>query len=300
MPLGRKTRRNPNEMTFTEHLLELRDRLKMIILSYFIALIFWLAFPTTISLSNVGSIITGEYRPIVSLVLDYTVGLTGGLFKIIPGRLVSPLEIYFIAAALVAFITVIPIIGYEIYAYVNPALYPHEKRLVWPFLAAFLTLFAAGAAFSYLIVVPLIIRFMAIFADIVGIEPELRLIEAGDYFVFVFSTVGSMGLLFTSPAIFVLLVRLGIIGTNVFSRNRVYFYGVLYIIIAIITPDGWLVGNTVLFLPLVIMMEIALLVAKRIEKKRLGGAYSAPRCKFCGGEIGEDDVFCPKCGRSQE
>jgi sec-independent protein translocase protein TatC len=122
MPLGRKTRRNPNEMTFTEHLLELRDRLKMIILSYFIALIFWLAFPTTISLSNVGSIITGEYRPIVSLVLDYTVGLTGGLFKIIPGRLVSPLEIYFIAAALVAFITVIPIIGYEIYAYVNPAL----------------------------------------------------------------------------------------------------------------------------------------------------------------------------------
>jgi sec-independent protein translocase protein TatC len=106
------------------------------------------------------------------------VGLTGGLFKIIPGRLVSPLEIYFIAAALVAFITVIPIIGYEIYAYVNPALYPHEKRLVWPFLAAFLTLFAAGAAFSYLIVVPLVTRFMAIFADIVGIEPELRLIEA--------------------------------------------------------------------------------------------------------------------------
>jgi hypothetical protein len=138
----------------------------------------FLSHPQTISLSNVGSIITGEYRPIVSLVLDYTVGLTGGLFKIIPGRLVSPLEIYFIAAALVAFITVIPIIGYEIYAYVNPALYPHEKRLVWPFLAAFLTLFAAGAAFSYLIVVPLVIRFMAIFADIVGIEPELRLIEA--------------------------------------------------------------------------------------------------------------------------
>jgi len=300
MPLGRKTRKNPNEMTFTEHLLELRDRLKMIILSYFVALIFWLAFPTTISLSNVGSIITGEYRPIISLVLDNTVGLTGGLFKIIPGRLVSPLEIYFIAAALVAFITVIPIIGYEIYAYVNPALYPHEKRLVWPFLAAFLTLFAVGAAFSYLIVVPLIIRFMAIFADIVGIEPELRLIEAGDYFVFVFSTVGSMGLLFTSPAIFVLLVRLGIIGTNVFSRNRVYFYGILYIIIAIITPDGWLVGNTVLFLPLVIMMEIALLIAKRIEKRRLGGVYSVPRCKFCGGEIREDDVFCPKCGRSQE
>jgi sec-independent protein translocase protein TatC len=298
--LVRKTRKNPNEMTFMEHILELRDRLKMIIIGYFVSLIFWLAFPSTISISNVGSIVTGEYKPIISAVLDYTVSLTGGLFRIIPGRLVSPLEIYFVAAALVAFITVIPLIGYEIYAYVNPALYPHEKRLVWPFLASFLSLFTMGAAFSYFIVVPLIIRFMAIFADIVGIEPDLRLIEAGDYFMFVFSTVGSMGLLFTSPAIFVLLVRLGIIGTGLFSRNRVYFYGILYIIIALITPDGWLVGNTILFLPLVLMMEIALRVARRSERKRLTGEYSIPRCKFCGNEIREGEIFCPKCGRSQE
>jgi hypothetical protein len=48
------------------------------------------------------------------------------------------------------------------------------------------------------------------------------------------------------------------------------------------------------------MMEIALLIAKRIERKRLGGEYSIPRCKFCGGEIRGDEVFCPKCGRSQE
>jgi hypothetical protein len=82
----------------------------------------FLSHPQTISLSNVGSIITGGYRPIVSLVLDYTVGLTGGLFKIIPGRLVSPLEIYFIAAALVAFFFFIDMFCYEIYSYVNPAL----------------------------------------------------------------------------------------------------------------------------------------------------------------------------------
>ncbi len=299
--MGRKReRKNPNEMTFTEHLLELRDRLKMVAISYMVALIFWLAFPSNISLTGISTLLTGEYKPAISLVLEHTVSLAGGYFRIIPGRLVSPLEIYFIAAALVAFITVIPVIGYEIYAYVNPALYPQERRLIWPFLTAFIGLFAMGALFSYLIVVPLIIRFMAIFADIIGISPELRLIEAGDYYMFVFSTVGSMGLLFTAPAIFVLLVRLGILSSSILSRNRVYFYGILYIIIAFITPDGWLVGNTVLFLPIVVMMEVALLIAKRIEKKREAGVYSTPRCKFCGAAISEETVFCPKCGRSQE
>lgn len=296
----KRERKNPNEMTFREHLLELRDRLKVIAISYVVALLFWLAFPSNISLSGISTILTGEYKPVITVVLEMTVSLAGGIFRIIPGRLVSPLEIYFIAAALVAFITVIPVIGYEIYAYVNPALYPHERRLVWPFLAAFIGLFATGAFFSYFIVVPLIIRFMAIFADIVGIEPELRLIEAGDYYIFVFSTVGSMGLLFTSPAVFLLLVRLGILSSRILSRNRVYFYGILYIVIAFITPDGWLVGNTVLFLPLVAMMEISLMLARRIERKREAGVYSAPRCKFCGEVIPEGVVFCPKCGRSQE
>jgi len=299
--MGRKRmRKNPNEMTFSEHLIELRDRLKIVAISYVVALIFWLAFPSNITLTSISTILTGEYKPVISIILEQTVSLTGGIFKIIPGRLVSPLEIYFIAAALVAFITVIPVIGYEIYAYVNPALYPQERRLVWPFLTAFIGLFAMGAFFSYFIVVPLIIRFMAIFADIIGIPPELRLIEAGDYYMFVFSTVGSMGLLFTAPAIFVLLVRLGILSSNILSRNRIYFYGILYIIIAFITPDGWLVGNTVLFLPLVIMMEISLLIAKRIERRREAGFYSAPNCKFCAAVIPEGAIFCPNCGRSQE
>jgi sec-independent protein translocase protein TatC len=299
--MGRKReRKNPNEMTFTEHLLELRDRLKMVAISYVVALIFWLAFPSNLSLSGISTLLTGEYKPAISFVLEFTVSLAGGYFRIIPGRLVSPLEIYFIAAALVAFITVIPVIGYEIYAYVNPALYPQERRLIWPFLTAFIGLFAMGALFSYFIVVPLIIRFMAIFADIIGISPELRLIEAGDYYMFVFSTVGSMGLLFTAPAIFVLLVRLGILSSSILSRNRVYFYGILYLIIAFITPDGWLVGNTVLFLPLVVMMEVSLQIAKRIEKKREAGVYSSPQCKFCGAAIPEGTIFCPKCGKSQE
>ncbi len=288
------------EMTLYEHLMELRNRLKIVAIFYIASLLFWLVFPKNISLGELGSIISGEYIPMITLVLEHAAGMSQGLVKLIPGTLTSPLEIYFIAAALMALITSIPVIGYEFYMYVDPALYPHERRLIWGFMAAFLSLYAIGAFFSYFFVVPLIVRFMVIFARIIGIPPEQTFINAGDYYMLVFSTVALMGLLFTSPAIFVLLVRFGLISTSTFTKNRLYIYGILYLVIAFITPDGWLVGNTVLFLPLVILLEASVIVARRFEKARELGSYSVPRCKFCGAEIPEDRIFCPKCGRSQE
>jgi len=292
--------RDQKEMTLYEHLMELRDRLKVVAIFYIASLLFWLVFPKNLSLGEIGSIVSGEYIPMITLVLEHAAGMSQGLVKLIPGTLTSPLEIYFIAAALMALITTIPVIGYEFYMYVDPALYPHERRLIWGFMGAFLSLYAVGAFFSYFFVVPLIVRFMVIFARIIGIPPEQTFVTAGDYYMLVFTTVALMGLLFTSPAIFVLLVRFGLISTSTFTKNRLYVYGLLYILIAFITPDGWLVGNTVLFLPLVVLLEVAVLIAKRFEKAREAGAYSAPRCKFCGGEIPEGSVFCSKCGRSQE
>jgi len=292
--------RDQKEMTLYEHLMELRDRLKVVAIFYIASLLFWLVFPKNLSMGEIGAIISGEYVPMVTLVLEHAASMSQGLVKLIPGTLTSPLEIYFIAAALMALITTIPVIGYEFYMYVDPALYPHERRLIWGFMGAFLSLYAVGAFFSYFFVVPLIVRFMVIFARIIGIPPEQTFVTASDYYMLVFSTVALMGLLFTSPAIFVLLVRFGLISTSTFTRNRLYVYGLLYILIAFITPDGWLVGNTVLFLPLVILLEVAVIIAKRFEKAREAGAYSVPRCKFCGGEIPEGSVFCSKCGRSQE
>jgi sec-independent protein translocase protein TatC len=292
--------RDQKEMTLYEHLMELRDRLKVVAIFYIASLLFWLVFPKNLSLGEIGAIISGEYVPMITLVLEHAASMSQGAVKIIPGTLTSPLEIYFIAAALMALITTIPVIGYEFYMYVDPALYPHERRLIWGFMGAFISLYAVGSIFSYFFVVPLVIRFMVIFARIIGIPPEQTFVTAGDYYMLVFSTVALMGLLFTFPAIFVLLVRFGLISTSLFTKNRLYAYGLLYILIAFITPDGWLVGNTMLFLPLVVLMEVAVLVAKRFEKAREVGAYLAPRCKFCGGEIPEGSVFCSKCGRSQE
>ncbi len=286
------------EMTFVEHLVELRNRLKVIAVSFIASLIFWMAFPRDILSANPGELLTGTYRPMINLVLERTLELAEGRVRIISGTVTSPLEVYFVASALMALATVSPVIGYELYAYVNPALFPHERRLVWGFMAAFVGLFTAGAAFCYFLVMPLVIRFTAFFAEVIGAEFTVTAI---DYYMMVFSTTVLMGFLFTIPAIFALLVRLGIVSTSVVTKNRLYVYGILYIAIAFITPDGWLVANTVLFLPMVMLTETAILVAKRFERERTRREEElTKRCKFCGETMSYDEVFCPKCGRAQE
>lgn len=293
--------KDQREMTFLEHLIELRNRVKVVIVSFVVALVFWLAFPKDLLALNPNpeGFLTGQYVPVINVVLERTLQLAEGRVKIIAGTLTSPLEVYFVASALMALITVSPVIAYEFYMYVDPALYPHERRLVWGFMAAFVGLFSFGATFCYFVVMPLVIRFMHIFAEIVGAE---FVVTAVDYYFMVFATVALMGFLFTIPAVFVLLVRLGIVSSSIVTKNRLYVYGLLYIAIALITPDGWLVANTVLFLPMVVLTETAVLIAKRFERRREEEARGPPmrNCKFCGYRMPEDEVFCPACGRAQE
>ncbi|MCS7110605.1 MAG: twin-arginine translocase subunit TatC [Candidatus Caldarchaeum sp.] len=282
------------EMPLIEHIRELKDRVKVIIVSFVVALIFWLAFPA--DLAAVG--FNPEfYEPMVSVVLKRIVQDVGaGRIEIIGCSMTSPLEIIFLSAAFLAIATIMPVIGYETYAYVDPALYPHERRLIYGFTLAFVGLFLVGGLFGYLIAAPLIMRAMIFFFELAGVVPTVCAI---DFYSLVFTTVLLIGVVFTSPAIVVLLVRFGIISTSLITRNRLYVYGILYILVALITPDGWLVGNAVLFLPLVTLIESSIFIARRVERRRLQNKFVG-NCKFCGNGLMEGELFCRKCGRAQE
>lgn len=282
------------EMPLVEHLRELKDRVKVVMISFVVALIFWLAFPADLT-----DIIRNPefYEPMVTLVLKRIVqDLAGARIEIIGCSMTSPFEIFFLAAAFLALATIMPVIGYETYAYVDPALYPHERRLIYGFTLAFVALFAVGGVFGYFVAAPLIMRAMVFFFELAGVIPTVC---AMDFYSLVFTTVLLIGVVFTSPVVLVLLVRFGIISTDLISRNRLYVYGILYILVAIITPDGWLVGNAVLFLPLVALIESSLFIAKRVERNRLKSMIVG-YCKFCGNGLRENEIFCSKCGRAQE
>lgn len=286
-------------MTFREHLGELKGRVKVAAIAYFASLAFWLLIPA--GAFDPSALFTGMYRPMVSVVLEATKSLAEGKVTIIAGTLTAPLEIYFLASAIMAMITASPVIGYEIYRFVDPALLQNERKTLAKFMTAFLGLFAAGAIIGYFVLTPAIIRFLAYFATIVGAQP---LITAGDFYSMVFVAVGATAIAFTTPAVFVLLVNFGIISTTDFTKNRLFVYFGLYVLIAALTPEP-VVGHFGMFFPIVIMLELAVLIGRRIEKKRGDAVAPGPLaarkggCPYCQAELEPGTLFCAACGRAR-
>lgn len=285
-------------MTLREHLGELKQRVKAVAIAYIASMAFWLLFPA--AAFDPSALFTGLYKPMIAFVLDNAASLAAGRVTIISGSLTAPLEIYFLASAVMALVTSSPVFGYEIFKFVDPALYPNEKKLLGRFMTAFIGLFVGGAAIGYFLLTPAIIRFMTYFALVFGISP---VVTASDYFGMVFITVGAAAIAFTTPAVFVLLVQFGILSSTALTKNRLIVYLGLYVLIAALTPEP-VVGHFGMFFPIVIMLEISAIIARRIEKKRIqrpaGEAFGKEkdRCASCGWRLDENKQFCPNCGRA--
>jgi len=291
------------EMTLLEHLIELKERVKISLISIGVATLIMLVFPAQIT--SPWEIASGMYLPAISLILNSLKNaVKPEIMQLMGGTVTAPLEIYFIASLIFGVIFASPIVGYEIFKYIDPALYPHERRMIYPFMAAFLGLFAAGLAFGLYVITPFTFKAMLIFFDLVGAQP---LISIMDFYMTILIVTLATGIVFTTPTILVLLVRVGLLSTKTIERNRKWIYGAMYIVAAIITPDGGMFTNLILLGVFVALLEGGILVAKRYEKRREQEEEEKERkeetpkqryCKFCGKPIG-DELFCPHCGRSQ-
>jgi sec-independent protein translocase protein TatC len=285
---------------------ELRKRLKVVIIALIVSTAFFLIFPANPQdLLNTQVWLTGFFKPVVSLVLVYikSVVAPGGI-EIISLQIGAPLEIYMLGSLMLGLIVSSPIIAYEIYKFVDPALHPHERRGIYGFVTAFVVLFLGGALFGLFVLGPFIVWTLDIFSGFVGALP---IISVADFYTMIFITIIFCGVAFTFPAVIVLLVKMGIISTSLFTKNRLYLYPIIYIITAIITPDGGPLADLALFIPVIVMMEIALLISKRYERQSTSTEGSIAtavagyegKCKYCGAEIGREKIFCPRCGKSK-
>jgi sec-independent protein translocase protein TatC len=295
------------EMTLLEHLRELKDRVKVSLIALIISTLAMLVFPAEFNLSWEEFIYA--YKPLVSVILDTIREQVMPKGMILIGLTITkPLELYFIASLVFGLIFSSPVIGYEIYKYVDPALYPHERRMIYPFITAFIGLFASGVIFGYLVLAPFTFRAMKIFFDLVGAAPYVDIM---DFYNTVFIVVIATGAVFTSPVILVLLVRVGLLSTKTITRNRKWIYGIGYIVAAIITPDGGLFTNILLLAVFIALIEGGVFIAKRYEKERerrekeeyieeskVSGQSSPDVCKYCGAPL-KGRIFCPACGKSQ-
>ena len=176
----------------------------------------------------------------------------------------DPITLYAYAAVVFAVGITLPIFAYEAYKFIDPALYPHERKAIFPFVTVVSVLFVLGAIFGFFFLAPSFIQgFIPFYSAVNAVE----IFPIMDFYNTVFFTIIMSGVIFTIPAFFVLLVRFGIIHTESVTKQRKYIYAGIAIAAMLISPGATPIGDLYLFLALLALVEVSVFVGKIYEKK---------------------------------
>src|SRR5437867_5958601 len=183
----------------------------------------------------------GNYRPLISIIL---IGIKDRLLPssvlLIAGDFTAPIELYVLTSVTLGFAVSVPVLAYEIHAFVDPALRPEERESVYPFVTAFSLLFVVGCLFAFFILLPFVVFGTLIFLSYTGAAPYVNI---NDFYSLVFFTVVITGIAFTLPVFIVLLVKFGIINTGILSKTREYVWAGTYVLAWIVMRHGGLLRD---------------------------------------------------------
>lgn len=233
-----------DEMSVIEHITELRKRLVIVVVFFFLAVI-------------AGFLLSG---PIIKYLqhTDEAKSLTLNAFN-----LTDPLMVYMKFAFIIAFVITSPIILYQLWSFVSPGLYEKERKVTLSYIPISVFLFLLGLAFSYFILFPFVIDFMERISNDLDVN---QVIGINEYFSFLIQITLPFGLLFQLPVVIMFLTRLGIVTPMFLSSVRKYAYFVLLVIAALITPPE-LASHLMVSIPLFILYEISIWVSRITYRK---------------------------------
>jgi sec-independent protein translocase protein TatC len=166
-------------------------------------------------------------------------------------------------AAYAAMLVSLPVLLYQLYAFLLPAFSPREREVALPLMLMVPFLFIAGVAFGYLLVLPAAVRFLQHFND----DQYDILIQARDYYKFAVMILGVMGLLFQMPIAIIGVTRVGIVSTRTLRANR--RYAILIIaVIAMVLPGQDPVTMLSMMLPMIVLFEVSILWASVLDRRK--------------------------------
>ncbi|MCK6416552.1 MAG: twin-arginine translocase subunit TatC [Giesbergeria sp.] len=231
------------EQPFVEHLVELRDRLVKALMAVGLAAAVLFFFPGPGPLYDLLA---------APLVAHLPKGATLIATSVISPFMV-PLKILLVAAFLLA----LPVVLWQVWAFVAPGLYAHEKRLVLPLVVSSTLLFFVGVGFCYFFVFGQVFSFIQSFAPkSITAAPD---IEA--YLSFVLTMFIAFGLAFEVPIVVIVLARLGLVSVEKLKAFRGYFIVLAFIIAAIVTPPD-VVSQLALAVPMCLLYELGIWAAQ--------------------------------------
>jgi len=173
-------------------------------------------------------------------------------------------------AMMMAFVITLPHTLYQLWGFVAPGLYAHEKRLALPLVIVSSLLFFFGMAFAYFAVLPLVFEFITFFApDGVAVMTDI-----GKYVSFVLSMFFAFGLTFEVPVLIMVLVRTGMISTDKLKEIRPYVVVGAFVLAAIVTPPD-VISQFMLAVPLLLLYELGIFVAAFTIRKQKEAAEAA-------------------------
>lgn len=238
---------SPREQTLIEHLLELRDRLLRIVVAVLLLFLGLLPFANDI------------YHAAAKPLLDVLPPGTSMIATQVASTFVAPMKLTGWLALFIA----IPYVLFQVWGFVAPGLYKHEKRFALPVLASSVLLFYAGMAFAYFVVFPLVFAFFTATAP----EGVTVMTDIDAYLSFVLTLFLAFGIAFETPVVVTLLVAMNMTSTQTLIAARPYIIVAAFVIGMLLTPPD-ILSQFLMAIPMWLLFEIGLLMGKLIEKRR--------------------------------
>lgn len=255
---GKQQTADQGNMSLVGHLTEIRNRIAICFMALIVAFFVCFAF----------------IKPLANELLE--MGKTAGFEYVY----LSPSELltsYFKLSLILSVVIVSPLLIYQIWSFVAPALTKNEKNAIRPALAGGLFFFFLGAVFAYLVALPFMIQFLINYSESDFISSA---ISVASYLDFMIGMLLTFGLVFEEPMLAFVFSSLGIITPALLRKVRQYAILVIFIIAAVITPPD-VVSQFMIAIPMLALYELSIIISSVVYKRRMKRAAMQ--------EAGEDD-----------
>lgn len=230
-------------MPMMRHLVEMRDR----VLKSVIAIV-------------IGTVLGFIFAP---QIMEFLIAPAPGL-PLQSVTMLEPLSIYFKVSLTAGIIFAMPLLVYQLFAFASPALTHRERRSIYMILPAVMIMFLTGIAFAYYIALPPAMSFFSTFGSSwVNIQPTIS-----SYINVVTRLMIGVGIVFETPIIIMVLTRMGLVTPQWLAARRKLWIVLAFVIAALITPTFDPINQSIIAIPLIILLELSILLARIVYKKK--------------------------------